>query len=298
MELSPLSNSPGSTFSSAKFSSKITSYFRPAAKAPQQPDLTPSQGLTRQEQQRQKQHAQQSYDPHLLRGPTLHSHKSNIPPNFSIHPITPATQPSFRRIITLLLPIRYPDSFYAESTANTTSSSLARVALWQPQPQPQSRAPKPHPETPKTTRSLHPVLAIDSEPELPTVVAGIQCRIEPQPISPYFSAPEHQCYIQTLALLSPYRSKGIATALLHSIITVLLTHAEYATVRSLYAHVWEANEEALEWYRKRGFTVEEGVVEGYYQKLTPNTARVVRRGIRVEDHLALRDAKDSERRAT
>ncbi|KAL9041992.1 MAG: hypothetical protein Q9214_003921, partial [Letrouitia sp. 1 TL-2023] len=283
-----------------RLSSKITSYFRPAAKVPKRRDLAPSQDLTTQEQpeqqqqqqqqEQEQQHAQQSHKPHLLPVPALLcTYKGNVPPNFSIHPITPTTLPSFRRIITLLLPIRYPDSFYAESTANTNSSSLARVALWQPQPQLQYQALEPHLETPNTTPSFPSVLATNPEPKPSTVVAGIQCRIELLPASRYSSAPEHQCYIQTLALLSPYRSKGIATALLQSIITVLLTHPKYTTVKSMYAHVWEANKEALEWYRKRGFTVEEGVVEGYYRKLTPNTARVVRRRIGVEDHLALQD---------
>lgn len=47
---------------------------------------------------------------------------------------------------------------------------------------------------------------------------------------------------------------------------------------SVYAHVWEANEEALEWYRRRGFVVGERV-EGYYRRLKPQGARVVRRRV-------------------
>ncbi|KAI4215623.1 MAG: hypothetical protein LQ351_002092 [Letrouitia transgressa] len=295
MEFSPLSNPP------ARLSSKITSYFRPTAKALKQRDLAPSQDPTSQEQleqEEQQQHAQQSHEPRIFPVPALLcTYNSNASPNFSIHPITPTTLPSFRRIITLLLPIRYPDSFYAESTANTTSSSLARVALWQPQPQlqPQSPTLELQPGKPNTTTTLPSVLAINSEPEPPTVVAGIQCRIEPFPASSYCSAPEHQCYIQTLALLSPYRSKGVATALLHSIVTVLLTHPKYMTVKTIYAHVWEANKEALEWYRKRGFTVEEGVVEGYYRKLTPNTAQVVRRRIGIGDYLALQHGETARK---
>lgn len=54
-------------------------------------------------------------------------------------------------------------------------------------------------------------------------------------------------------------------------------------VKEIYAHVWEANEEALEWYVKRGFEVGEEVVEGYYRKLRPSGARVVRRRVGVED---------------
>lgn len=48
---------------------------------------------------------------------------------------------------------------------------------------------------------------------------------------------------------------------------------------SVYAHVWVENDEALEWYRRRGFTVDENVEEGYYRKLKPGGARVVRREV-------------------
>ena len=37
------------------------------------------------------------------------------------------------------------------------------------------------------------------------------------------------------------------------------------------------------WYRQRGFEVEEGIVEGYYRKLRPSGARVVRRRVGVKD---------------
>lgn len=43
------------------------------------------------------------------------------------------------------------------------------------------------------------------------------------------------------------------------------------------AAVWEDNEEAIEWYAKRGFDVNSGgVVRGYYKKLKPDGARLVR----------------------
>lgn len=54
-------------------------------------------------------------------------------------------------------------------------------------------------------------------------------------------------------------------------------------MKEIYAHVWEANEEALEWYLKRGFEVGGEVVEGYYRKLRPSGARVVMRRVWVGD---------------
>ena len=50
-------------------------------------------------------------------------------------------------------------------------------------------------------------------------------------------------------------------------------------MESVYAHVWEASLEALEWYVGRGFEVREGVVGGYYRRLRPQGARVVWRGV-------------------
>ena len=284
---------------------------------------------------------------------------TRTPANVTIHPVTPITLPSFRRLISLLLPIRYPDKFFADSIADPTPSSLARVAVWHhssrsakrkrldsPLPpnvlekrvdslkkkedlcrkgevsasdsQNQSNGTFPTNQRPTTDR-YNDEESLDSQrprPEETTVVAGIQCRLESLPYHPSslptltkLSRPNaapptlssitpessQYIYIQTLALLSPYRNQGIATALLNAIISTICTETCYQGTKGLYAHVWEANEEALKWYRKRGFMVGDGVVEGYYRKLRPGGARVVWRGLGVEDFLRLRQRKDSVR---
>ncbi|KAL8648937.1 MAG: hypothetical protein Q9210_004701 [Variospora velana] len=223
-----------------------------------------------------------------------------LPPNLSIDPITPSTVSSFRRIISLLLPIRYPDKFFAESVANTTPTSLAQVALWHERPRPAKRKREENlgdssqaPGNPASESSGTAPLP----PEMPpgTVIGGVQCRLEQLPFHPSSLAfPKHSttttpghrkyCYIQTLALLSPYRAKGIATALVEAIITTLCTQKEYEGTASIYAHVWEANEEALEWYVKRGFQVGD-VVQGYYRRLKPAGARIVWRDLEMGDYL-------------
>lgn len=58
--------------------------------------------------------------------------------------------------------------------------------------------------------------------------------------------------------------------------------------------MWEANEEGLEWYRRRGFEVEEAVLEGYYRRLRPAGARVVRRRVGVRDWLGVGKAGKGE----
>jgi hypothetical protein len=58
-------------------------------------------------------------------------------------------------------------------------------------------------------------------------------------------------------------------------------------IREVYAHVWTENEEALQWYEKRGFRREGEVVKGYYRRLKPDTAWILRRRLVVADYLAM-----------
>lgn len=86
-------------------------------------------------------------------------------------------------------------------------------------------------------------------------------------------------YLSTLVLLSPYRGHGIMAYMLN----VLTKRAvEAYGVTSVGAHVWEANAEGLEWYRKRGFK-EVGREEGYYRRLNPQRAVVMQRQVSVMD---------------
>lgn len=90
-------------------------------------------------------------------------------------------------------------------------------------------------------------------------------------------------YISTLCVLSPYRSYGAATHLLQ---TVLRTAIEKYGVREVGAHVWEASAEAREWYAKRGFREEKREV-GYYRRLKPQDAFVLKREVGPRDLLGL-----------
>jgi len=86
-------------------------------------------------------------------------------------------------------------------------------------------------------------------------------------------------YIMTLGVLSPFRGVGVGGKLIEWLLNGGDRRGKDGReweVVEVYAHVWEANEEALEWYRKRGFVVGENVVHGYYRKLRPNGAKVVR----------------------
>ncbi|KAI4245007.1 MAG: hypothetical protein LQ352_006651 [Teloschistes flavicans] len=227
--------------------------------------------------------------------------------NVTVEPIDYHTLPYFRRIIGLLLPIRYPDKFFAESVQDISSRSLARVAVWRENARRRGTQDETASSNPKISEPTHRKEAAGSalgshDADPGTVVGGIQCRIEYRlcdPSTPFDPAsvshltprpaPQVQetkyCYIQTLALLSPYRSKGIATMLLESILATLCRESIYYGTTIIYAHVWEMNDEALEWYKKRGFTVCEELVKDYYHRLKPAGARLVWRELGIVDHV-------------
>jgi len=78
----------------------------------------------------------------------------------------------------------------------------------------------------------------------------------------------------TLAVLAPYRSLSLGSHLVDYICKV--SKSDSIRAQQVYAHVWVANTEAFEFYRKRGFDVTSGVtVTGYYRRLKPDAAKVV-----------------------
>ncbi|KAK0655561.1 hypothetical protein B0T16DRAFT_384407 [Cercophora newfieldiana] len=197
----------------------------------------------------------------------------SLPSQASIVPVIAAHIPALRRINSLLLPVAYPDSFYTKALDPLASGFLSRAILWQD----------------------------DSSTE-PKVIGGILCRLEPNPLLDATGQPRsaqlgpraqqlvtpadtpyHAIYIQSLALLSPYRSQGLAAATLEHIIAsaaLLSATGSSIDVRTVYAHVWTENAEGLKWYEARGFR-REGFepIRGYYFKLRPDTAWIIQRDI-------------------
>ncbi|KAJ9666728.1 hypothetical protein H2201_003132 [Coniosporium apollinis] len=219
--------------------------------------------------------------------PALPSRKPRpLPSNITLEPVTPSTLPSLRRLNSLLLPIPYPQKFYDEILSDPVTSSITLVALWHDTPplaaavSATATAPDSNPTTTTTTTSPEPT---NPAPSKPRVVAGIRCRLLPSPNSSTSAntspnSPSHPVlYISTLATLSPYRTHGLATHLLQSV--VLAAHTQYGVVE-VCAHVWEANTEALAWYKRRGFEVR-GREEGYYRRLKPQGAWAVGRRVQV-----------------
>ncbi|KAI0458122.1 acyl-CoA N-acyltransferase [Xylaria acuta] len=194
---------------------------------------------------------------------TSPSRPANLHPQASVSRIQPEHIPALRRITSLLLPVNYPDSFYARLSDPFSSGAFSRVILW--------RDEKKGPNAPEK------------------VIGGLVCRPEPSPFhagtvdapraprgptTP--SAQPNALYIQSLVLLSPYRGLGLAAALLDEVVADA-ARSEFAC-ETVWAHVWTQNDEGLRWYMARGFArVDE--VKKYYHKLHPDSAWIVRREI-------------------
>ncbi|KAK4945544.1 hypothetical protein LTR10_015163 [Elasticomyces elasticus] len=163
-------------------------------------------------------------------------------PEAIIAPVQKAHLPAIQRLTSTTLPVRYSEVFFTSTLTDSVVAQISRVVLYSSDP-----------------------------------VGWIRCRLEP--CSPRtdasLSGPElSQIYIQALALLSPYRSLGLASILLETILSSSIARAS-ATV-CIYAHVWEKNEDALDWYAKRGFK-RVLLVEQYYRRLKPSGAWIVRK---------------------
>ncbi|KAI2614984.1 hypothetical protein GGR54DRAFT_313357 [Hypoxylon sp. NC1633] len=193
------------------------------------------------------------------RPPSLH-------PQATISPILPEYIPALRRITSLLLPVNYPDSFYERIQDPLSSGAFSRVLLWTDDP-----------STTTCTTNAPPA----------KVIGGLVCRPEPSPFHPTATpnqsgpttpdAQTNALYIQSLVLLSPYRHLGLASALLEEV-TRLAAASPLFACRDVFAHVWTDNDDGLRWYWARGFA-RLGVVQGYYYKLRPDSALIVRRQI-------------------
>ncbi|KAL2001945.1 hypothetical protein VTN02DRAFT_961 [Thermoascus thermophilus] len=222
-------------------------------------------------------------------------------PHITIDPVRTAHIPSLSRITGLLLPIRYPNSFYTATITDPVISSLSRVALYHGHPMAAA------PETGSVTSSNSGGSAGTEK-----VIGGIRCRLERLPQEASTTAnkdnadagsgsqprPPTNLYIQTLHLLSPYRGHGVAASLLNSLlfstppsnssssskppyeVSPLVKHYN---IRTVTAHVHEANEEGLRWYVARGFRIDDGVVEGYYRRLKPSGAKIVKMDLEWDD---------------
>ncbi|CAG8890433.1 unnamed protein product [Penicillium egyptiacum] len=206
-------------------------------------------------------------------------------PHITVEKVNTAHIPSLTRITGLLLPIRYPNSFYTATITDPVVASISRVAIYHD----------------------HPVAAAPgsgASAGTDKVIGGIRCRLErvrqAEDSNEETKVEGNGCptnlYIQTLHLLSPYRGRGVAASLLNSLLFASPPDSKgkdsyrvseivrHYNICSVTAHVHEANEEGLKWYIARGFRVDGDVAE-YYRRLKPSGAKIVRLDLnRNEEH--------------
>jgi ribosomal protein S18 acetylase RimI-like enzyme len=181
--------------------------------------------------------------------------RSSIPRQARISGIGEEHILPLKRINALLLPVNYPESFYQKILDPTCRPNFSRVVLWQDDPVSQ-----------------------------PKVVGGLVCRVEVDEENR-----QSAVYIQSLGVLSPFRQYGLATALVEDVVRSLVNMPLGAyPVTSIYAHVWTENPEALGWYLGRGFLKDEQLIMGYYRRLQPGNAWLLRRAVTPRDYLGKR----------
>ena len=151
--------------------------------------------------------------------------------------VLPSHLDRLKSITATLLPVRYSDKFFTECLEPEKHSAISFVALY------------------------------DSQ-----LVGWIRCRVEPFPNAE--NEVYQQIYVQALGILAPFRGLGLAGELLKAVRTTGCS--TYPKVRSIYAHVWERNEDALAWYDKRNFK-RIMLQPQYYRRLKPSGAWIVRK---------------------
>jgi ribosomal protein S18 acetylase RimI-like enzyme len=179
----------------------------------------------------------------IQHAPAVHNPTGSLRQDTTISLVERHHLHAIRRLTSTTLPMRYPDKFYTELVDNKDVGQFCRVALFENSP-----------------------------------VGWIRCRLEPKDhtTSGPGNATTYQLYIQALCILAPYRERGLATLLLEAVIS--MENMQKHACRSVYAHVWEQNEDALLWYEHRGFT-RLLLVDGYYKRLRPSGAWLVRKNL-------------------
>ncbi|ODV89676.1 hypothetical protein CANCADRAFT_142051 [Tortispora caseinolytica NRRL Y-17796] len=101
-------------------------------------------------------------------------------------------------------------------------------------------------------------------------VGGIRCELVMPEGAKNADNAAAKLYIMSLAVLPAYRRHGIGSLLLSKVVEV----CREKKVHEIVIHVSVENEDALAWYKKRGFE-QTGTLEGYYKQLSNTKAAVL-----------------------
>lgn len=86
----------------------------------------------------------------------------------------------------------------------------------------------------------------------------------------------HRLYIVTLGCLPTRRKQGIGTKMMQHIIQQISDWEQSSHIESIFLHVQINNDEAIQFYKKFGFTIVKEV-ENYYPRLSPTNAYILER---------------------
>ena len=108
-------------------------------------------------------------------------------------------------------------------------------------------------------------------------VGVIGCRLEPPPTG----AVGKRLYVMVLAVLAPYRDRGLGALLLQQVLDAVeggrVKGAE--DIAEVYCHVWEDNKAAVRFYERHGFVADAARIENYYKRIDNPHAIVLRKAV-------------------
>ncbi|KAK2464271.1 hypothetical protein APHAL10511_003728 [Amanita phalloides] len=101
-------------------------------------------------------------------------------------------------------------------------------------------------------------------------VGTICCRLETKD-------DQTNMYLMTMGILAPYRSRGLGSQCLESVISAAIAHMK-PKIHKIYLHVQVSNDAAKMFYERHGFKEVE-IHKSYYKKISPSDAWVLERGL-------------------
>lgn len=160
--------------------------------------------------------------------------------------LTPNNMGTFKVINQVSLPTTYPETWYTDSLH---LDQLTKLAFFLELPVGAIKA--------KLINLAHKVPTFEV-----ATSTQVNSKIVPNAV-----------YLESLAVLAAYRGQGVGLALLDWLISQTKEHF----VHEIALHVHVENTEALEWYKKKGFTQLPDVIKDYYkqQELTNPDAYIL-----------------------
>lgn len=142
---------------------------------------------------------------------------------------------TFKKLILVNLPTTYPESWYKDSL---NSDQIVKIAFYSELPVGELKG--------KLINSSH---------NIPTFQVASSVQLNSKIIP-------NAVYLETLTVLEAYRGLGIGSKLLN----FAIEEAKLKFVHEIVLHVHVDNTEAIEWYKKRGFTQIADKVINYYKE--------------------------------